>query len=64
MGLRDKLKNRIKTTVNKLSGEYSAPAPEELTPYERPGVPDEEVEILRPRKTRPPGTRQRKGKKE
>jgi hypothetical protein len=64
MGLRDKLRNRLKNTVNKLSGEYSAPAPEELTPYERPGTPLEEVEIVRPRKTRPSGAKSKKPAKE
>jgi hypothetical protein len=64
MGLRDKFRKRLKNTVNKISGEYSAPAPEELTPYERPGKPLEDVEILRPRKTRPPGAKPKKPAKE
>lgn len=64
MGLRDKLRNKLKHTVNKLSGEYSAPAPDELTPYEVPGAPVEDVEIVRPRKTRPPGVKPKKAAKE
>ena len=57
MGLRDKMRKRLKTTINKLSGEHLEMASGDLTPYERPGTPDEDVQILRPRKTRPPGAK-------
>ena len=49
MGLRTKLKGMI----NKFSGEYSAPAPTELTPYERPGVPNENAQVVMARLNRP-----------
>jgi len=53
MGLRDRIKSKIKRTTDRLSGEYSSEAPEELIPYEVPGEPQENVEIVRPRLNRP-----------
>lgn len=53
MGLRDKVSSRIKRVVNRFSGEYSAPAPTETIPYERPGVVDENVEVVMARLNRP-----------
>lgn len=55
MGLRDKIKNRLRDAVNRLSGEYSAvaPDPETVKPYERPGVPQEDAKVLRARLKRP-----------
>lgn len=55
MGLRDKIKNRLRDVVNRVSGEYSAvaPDPETVQPYERPGVPQEDAKVLRARLKRP-----------
>lgn len=53
MGLRDRVKERVRKLVGKVSGEYSAVAPEEITPYERPGVPDENARVIRARIPRP-----------
>ncbi|RME22316.1 MAG: hypothetical protein D6798_16085 [Deltaproteobacteria bacterium] len=58
MGLRDRIHRRIRRVVDRFSGEYSAPAPEELKPYERPGVPAEDAEVVMARLNRPvPGNR-------
>jgi hypothetical protein len=53
--LRKKLKDKLKTVINRLSGEYSAVAPETIEPYERPGKPvdDAEVKVLRANLNRP-----------
>ena len=48
MGLRSRLKRLIK----EFSGEYSSAAPEETTPYARPGVPNDEAEVVMARLTR------------
>lgn len=53
MGLRDKLKDRVSKVMNRFSGEYSAPAPTTLEPYERPGVPDENAKVVMARLNRP-----------
>ena len=53
MGLRDRIKSRLRSAVDRLSGEYSAAAPEERTPYEVPGTPQDDVEIVRARLKRP-----------
>ena len=53
MGLRDTIKKSIKGVVNRMSGEYSAVAPEEIKPMERPGVPDPNAKIVRPKLNRP-----------
>ena len=45
MGLRDKLKSKARAAVNRLSGEYSASAPEEIKPFERPDAPNPDAEI-------------------
>jgi hypothetical protein len=55
MGLRDKLLQRVKKATSRFSGEYSAPAPEEQEPYERPGVPNEDAEVVMARLNRPKG---------
>lgn len=52
MGIRSKLKERVQGVLNKFSGEYSEPAPKELTPYTR-GVADENVEVVMARLNRP-----------
>lgn len=48
MGLRSRLKRLIK----EFSGEYSSAAPEETTPYSRPGVPNDGAEVVMARLTR------------
>ena len=54
MGLRDQMKSRVKGLVNKLSGEHSDAAPEEPTAtYTKPGVPNEEAEVVMARLNRP-----------
>jgi hypothetical protein len=53
MGLRDRLKTKLKDTVNRLSGEYSAAAPEEIIPYERNVTPTDDVQVVRARLKRP-----------
>lgn len=53
MGLRSKIRNKIKKAVGSFSGEYSAAAPEEIKPYDRPGVPADEAAIPKARLKRP-----------
>lgn len=53
MGLRDMLKDRVSKVMNCFSGEYSAPAPTKLEPYERPGKPDENAKVVMARLNRP-----------
>ncbi|MEC7949193.1 MAG: hypothetical protein VX265_16610 [Myxococcota bacterium] len=53
MGLRDQLKRRVKSVVNKLSGEHSAAAPDELEGYSRPGTRNDDVEVVMARLRRP-----------
>lgn len=54
MGIRDRLSQRLRKAVHRFSGEYSAPAPESLEPYARPGVPTENSEVVMARLNRPP----------
>ncbi|MCB9743008.1 MAG: hypothetical protein H6741_02695 [Alphaproteobacteria bacterium] len=53
MGLRDRIKSKVKRVVDTLSGEYSSAAPEEIKPYARPGVPNEDAEVVKARLKRP-----------
>jgi len=53
MGFRSKIRDKIKKAVGSFSGEYSAVAPEEIKPYERPGVPAEDAAIPKARLKRP-----------
>ncbi len=54
MGLRDNLKGKVKGLVNKLSGEHSDAAPEGPSgTYSKPGVPNEEAEVVMARLNRP-----------
>ena len=55
MGLRDKLIKRAKKVVDRFSGEFSDPAPEEREPYARPGVRDDEAEVVMAKLNRPKG---------
>lgn len=52
MGLRDKVKSRIKGAMNRFSGEYSEPAPTERIPYEK-GTPDENARVVMAKLNRP-----------
>ncbi|MBM4368184.1 MAG: hypothetical protein FJ090_18775 [Deltaproteobacteria bacterium] len=53
MGLRDTLKKKVQGLVNRMSGEYSAVAPEEIKPMDRPGVADPNAKVIRARLNRP-----------
>ena len=53
MGLRDTLKKGIQGVMNKMSGEYSAVAPDEIKPMERPGVADPNAKVIRAKLNRP-----------
>lgn len=53
MGLRDRIGRHVRKVVDRFSGEFSAPAPEELTPYERPGAPTAQAEVVMARLNRP-----------
>ena len=53
MGLRDKFIRRAKKVVDRFSGEFSDPAPEEREPYARPGVRDDDAEVVMARLKRP-----------
>ena len=52
MGLRDTLKKKLSTVVNRLSGEYSAGS-SEIRPDTPPVVSGEEVKVTRARLRRP-----------
>lgn len=52
MGLLESIKKRVSKVLNKFSGEYSAPAPVVIEPYQR-GVVDENVEVVMARIARP-----------
>ena len=53
MGLRDRLKKGVQGVVNRLSGEHSEAAPDEITPMDRPGKPDPNAKIKWARLNRP-----------
>ena len=53
MGIRDKLLRRVKKATSRFSGEYSETALEEQEPYERPGVPNDDAEVVMARLNRP-----------
>jgi len=60
MGLKNRILGRAKRLADRFSGEFSDPAPEETQPYERPGTPNENAEVVmaklsRPKRARPPG---------
>ncbi len=61
MGLRDKLKQKVRRVADRLSGEYSAQAPtaEEIVPYER-NVDNDGVEVVRARLVRPVDSKSKK----
>ncbi len=53
MGLRDRLKNKLRNAVDRLSGEHSAVAPETVETYSRPGQPNDDAEVVMARLNRP-----------
>ena len=53
MGLRDRIMGRAKRIADRFSGEFSDPAPDEVQPYERPGEPDENAEVVMAKLNRP-----------
>ena len=59
MSLRKRIKSKIQQVIDRISGEHSQAAPEEMTPYER-GVPDENVEVVMARLERPGAAKIRK----
>ena len=54
MGLRTRLKNKIRKIIDAFSGEYSQEAPETIEPYQK-GKKDENVEVVMARLNRPKG---------
>jgi len=61
MGLRDKLKKRVRRVVNQFSGEYSEPAPEaeEIQPFDRDLPPDPDAKVLMANLRRPKAKKRR-----
>ncbi len=57
MGMRKRLIGRFQRIADRFSGEYSEPAPDSLEPYARPGVPNEETEVVMARLNRPKSKR-------
>ena len=52
MGIRTKIKSKIKKLLENFSGEYSQAAPEEITPYQK-GTKDENIEVVMAKLNRP-----------
>ena len=53
MGIRNRILGRAKRIADRFSGEFSDPAPEETQPYERPGTPNEDAEVVMAKLNRP-----------
>ena len=53
MGLKSRLKKHVGRILDQFSGEHSDAAPEERTPYSRPGVPNDGAEVVTARLNRP-----------
>ena len=47
------IRRRLRGILNRFSGEHSEAAPEETTPYDRPGVPNDGAEVVMARLHRP-----------
>ncbi len=47
------LRNKLRKMVDRLSGEYSAAAPEEIKPFERNVDPEDQGEVVRAKLVRP-----------
>ena len=57
MGIRERLLKKARKVADRFSGEFSDPAPDEREPYARPGVPDENAEVVMAQLKRPKGKR-------
>ena len=53
MGLKSRLKKHVGRILDQFSGEHSEAAPEDRTPYSRPGVPNAGAEVVMARLNRP-----------
>ncbi len=53
MGLRDRVKKRMKSALDRLSGEHSVVAPDSREDYARPGERNEDAEVVMARLNRP-----------
>ena len=56
MSLRKKIKLKIQSLLDRMSGEHSVAAPEEIKPYGK-GTPDENAEVVMARIERPGATK-------
>lgn len=63
MGIRDRIKSKLRNTLEKFSGEYSEPAPkaEEIKRFERNLGENPEAEIVRAKLERPRDKYAKKG---
>ena len=52
MGIRAKIKSKLRKVVDAFSGEYSQAAPEKTTPYTK-GTKDEHAEVVMAKLNRP-----------
>ena len=59
MGIRNRLIRRVKKVADRFSGEFSDPAPDTVEPYEVPGVPDEDAEVVMAKLNRPKSGRKK-----
>ena len=64
MGLRSRLKKHVGRILDQFSGEHSDAAPENTTPYSRPGVPDDDAEVVMARLNRPKSLKSGSSKEE
>lgn len=55
-GLRSQLKAGVRRAIDRLSGEHSDAAPDVRQGYARPGVPNEEAEVVMAKLHRPAGS--------
>ncbi len=53
MGLRDRIKGKLSSVVDRFSGESSAAAPDEIKPFARNLPPDENIEVVMAKIERP-----------
>jgi hypothetical protein len=53
MGLKSRLKKHVGRILDQFSGEHPEAAPEDRTPYSRPGVPNDGAEVVMARLNRP-----------
>lgn len=53
MGLRDRVKKRMQSALDRLSGEHSVVAPDSREDYARPGERNEDAEVVMARLNRP-----------